>query len=115
MRSRFEYRAMDCLGARRNHSNRIRTAKTDNRNRSPSFEGSGAGKSMKIFWTIIFAATLLTGCATYHSQPVSPEKTANAFDARSLANADLKTFLETNHVTAEIWNLNALTLVAFYY
>jgi len=70
---------------------------------------------MKIFWTIIFAATLLTGCATYHSQPVSPEKTANAFDARSLANADLKTFLETNHVTAEIWNLNALTLVAFYY
>jgi outer membrane protein TolC len=70
---------------------------------------------MKKIWTIIFAATLLTGCATYHSQPVSPEKTANAFDARSLGNADLKTFLKTNHVTAGIWNLNALTLVAFYY
>jgi len=70
---------------------------------------------MKNFWTIIFAATLLTGCATYHSQPISPEKTANVFDARSLGNADLKTFLETNHVAVGIWNLNALTLVAFYY
>lgn len=70
---------------------------------------------MKTFWTIIFAATLLAGCATYHPQPISPEKTANAFDARSLGNADLKTFLETNHVAAGIWNLNALTLVTFYY
>jgi outer membrane protein TolC len=70
---------------------------------------------MKNFWAIIFAATLLTGCATYHSQPISSEKTADAFDARSLGNADLKTFLETNHVAVGIWNLNALTLVAFYY
>jgi cobalt-zinc-cadmium efflux system outer membrane protein len=70
---------------------------------------------MKTFWTIIFVATLLAGCATYHSQLISPEKTAAAFDARSLANADLKTFLETNHVVVGIWNLNALTLVAFYY
>jgi outer membrane protein TolC len=70
---------------------------------------------MKLFWSIILGATLLSGCATYHSQPISPEKTADAFDARSLGNAGLKTFLETNHVAVGIWNLNALTLVAFYY
>ena len=61
----------------------------------------------------------LTGCATYHSQPVSPEKTAAAFDARSLTNAQLSAFFQTNNVTLPgpdaAWNLKQLTLVAFYY
>lgn len=74
---------------------------------------------MKTFWPIIFTATLLAGCATFHSQPISPEKTAAAFDARSLANDGLHAFLETNHVaapvTGEAWDLKQLTLVAFYY
>ena len=35
-------------------------------------------------WLIIFLG-LLAGCATYHPQPISPEKTAADFDARSLA------------------------------
>ena len=61
----------------------------------------------------------LAGCATYHPQPISPEQTAAAFDARSLTNENLRAFLETNQVAGEwprrSWDLNALTLVAFYY
>ena len=56
---------------------------------------------------------------TYHAQPISPETTAAAFDTRSLTNAGLQAFLETNHVTGpwprDSWDLDALTLVAFYY
>ena len=67
----------------------------------------------------ILGVVALTGCATFHPQPISPEKTAAAFDARSLTNSDLQVFLETNHVNGpwprRSWDLNALTLVAFYY
>jgi cobalt-zinc-cadmium efflux system outer membrane protein len=68
---------------------------------------------------IIATLMLLAGCATYHPRPISPEKTAAAFDARSLTNEGLAAFLEANHVTApspgDAWSLKALTLVAFYY
>jgi cobalt-zinc-cadmium efflux system outer membrane protein len=61
----------------------------------------------------------LAGCTTYHPQPISPEKIADSFDARSLTNEDLHAFLETNRVTGQwprrTWDLNALALVAFYY
>jgi len=74
---------------------------------------------MKKFWTITLGTALLAGCATFHSQPISPEKTAAAFDARSLTNEDLRAFLETNHVAGDwprqSWDLNALTLVTFFY
>ncbi|MGH7993979.1 MAG: TolC family protein, partial [Limisphaerales bacterium] len=69
----------------------------------------------------MFSAILLlfAGCATYHPQPISPEKTAAAFDARSLADGHLRAFFETNHVAIPgpdgSWNLKQLTLVAFYY
>ena len=62
---------------------------------------------------------VLAGCATFHPQPVSPEKSAAAFDSRSLADAGLRAFLETNHVAGDwprqSWDLSALTLAAFYY
>ena len=61
----------------------------------------------------------LAGCATFHSQPISPAQTAGAFNARSLSNENLRAFLETNRVAApgarEPWDLKALTLAAFYY
>ena len=69
----------------------------------------------------VLLATLLlvAGCATYHPQPISPEKNATAFNARSLDDPGLRAFLETNHVAMPLpggaWNLKALTLVAFYY
>ncbi len=71
------------------------------------------------FFPFILGIILFAGCATFHSQPISPEQTANAFDARSLTNETLHAFLETNHVVGEwpphSWDLNTLTLVAFYY
>ena len=61
----------------------------------------------------------VAGCARFHPQPISPDQTAAAFDTRSLTNANLQAFLETNHVTGpwprRSWDLDALTLVAFYY
>jgi outer membrane protein TolC len=73
---------------------------------------------MKYFFTIILAA-LLAGCATYHPRPLSPETAASDFAARSLASPALQAFLETNNVAGNgpqtSWDLNTLTLVAFYY
>jgi cobalt-zinc-cadmium efflux system outer membrane protein len=66
------------------------------------------------FWPSVFGIVLLAGCATFHSQPVSSEKSAAEFGARSLTNEHLRAFLETNHFSGA-WDLNALTLVAFYY
>ena len=67
----------------------------------------------------ILGAVVLAGCATFHPEPISPEKTAATFDTRSLTNAHLRAFLETNHITGEwprdSWDLSALTLTAFYY
>jgi len=62
---------------------------------------------------------LLAGCATYHPQPISPEKTDDAFDTRSLTDEHLRAFFATNHMELpgpqDSWNLKELTLVAFYY
>ena len=71
------------------------------------------------FWPLILAIALLAGCARFKSEPISPEKTASNFDARSLTNQNLQAFLETNRVVTEwpcrSWDLNALTFVAFHY
>jgi outer membrane protein TolC len=69
---------------------------------------------------MFFASILLVaGCARFHPQPISPDQTAAAFDSRSLTNAQLQAFLETNHVAGpwprRSWDLDALTFVAFYY
>ncbi len=68
---------------------------------------------------VLVAVALLAGCATFHPEPFSPEKTAAAFDARSLADDHLQAFLETNHVAVpgphDPWDLKQLTLAAFYF
>ena len=62
---------------------------------------------------------LVAGCATFNPQPISSEKTAAAFDTRSLTDENLHAFLETNHVAVPApggaWDLKQLTLAAFYY
>lgn len=74
---------------------------------------------LKVEWSVFIALLLVAGCAVYHPQPVSPEKTAAAFDARSLTDAGLRAFLETNQVAVpgpdDVWDLKQLTLAAFYY
>ncbi|HEY3761614.1 MAG TPA: TolC family protein [Verrucomicrobiae bacterium] len=71
-----------------------------------------------IFATLL-AAAFFAGCATYHPMPLAPETTATDFEARSLANPELHAFFETNQVAGEwprsAWDVDALTLVAFYY
>jgi cobalt-zinc-cadmium efflux system outer membrane protein len=70
---------------------------------------------------ILTALFLFTGCAKFHPLPISPRETASAFERRTLDSITLKAFLEKNlrHEVApwppSSWDLNALTLVAFYY
>lgn len=71
------------------------------------------------FLPFILVIALLAGCARFDSQPISSDKTAADFDARSLTNEDFHAFLETIHAGGEwprrSWDLNTLTLAAFYY
>lgn len=61
------------------------------------------------------------GCVRFQPRPLSPTETAAALEGRSLANAAFRSFLETNlqhEVTpwpVRDWNLEMLTLAAFYY
>jgi outer membrane protein TolC len=74
--------------------------------------------SLRIGWAAA-AAGLLAGCAHYEPRPLSAERNAAELERRSLADSGLRAFLTTNHVTGEwprrAWDLNALTLAAFYF
>jgi cobalt-zinc-cadmium efflux system outer membrane protein len=64
---------------------------------------------------------LMSNCATFHPQPISPAQTASTFESRTLENNKLKEFLEKNlHREITPWpprslDLTLLTLIAFYY
>ena len=62
---------------------------------------------------------ILGGCAHFTAKPLAPARNADAFDRRSLTEAGLRAFLETNGVVSAwpraSWDAQALTLVAFYY
>ena len=80
----------------------------------------GCGKFRSTISLLGTAVSLvLAGCATFHSQPISPEQTADFFGKRSLSDEHLRSFLETNQAPApgpgEPWNLKELTLAGFYY
>jgi outer membrane protein TolC len=70
-------------------------------------------------WLFVLGVVAFAGCARFQPQPISPAATAAAFDARALTNTDLRAFLETNHLTGpwprRSWDLDALTLAAYYY
>ena len=61
----------------------------------------------------------LVGCAHFHDQPLSAEKSGADFQSRTLTDAGLKTYLEANRVKGDwpraAWDFSALTLAAFYY
>jgi outer membrane protein TolC len=73
------------------------------------------------FWLFIPAIILLTGCAHYKPQPVSPATTLARYEARRLDEPGLKRFLEQNagnpltNWPPVQWDLNSLTLAAFYF
>jgi outer membrane protein TolC len=73
-------------------------------------------KTCLLVWV---AVALLQGCARFHPQPLAIEKTAADFESRSFADLGLMGFLATNHVTGawprRTWELESLTLAAFYF
>jgi cobalt-zinc-cadmium efflux system outer membrane protein len=75
-------------------------------------------RTMKITAALCWIAVSLSGCATYHAQPVAPAALMNAFDARTLDDPELRRYLAAHcggACTPGVWDLNTLTLAAFYY
>ncbi len=72
-------------------------------------------------WTFIAGALLIAGCARFHPQPLSSSENAARLEDRSLTNARLKAFIETNSHRAfpnwpvPSWDFEMLTWAAFYY
>ncbi len=70
---------------------------------------------------VLVSAVVLAGCATFQPRPISPDRQAAAFEARTLENSALKEFLKANlgqEITpwpVKTWNFPMLALVAFYY
>ena len=69
---------------------------------------------------ICIVLLLLSGCATYHPHPVAPTALMDAFEARTLDSPDLQGYLATHCSNADacapgVWDLNRLTLAAFYF
>lgn len=63
-------------------------------------------------------AALLAGCASYRAKPLEPEKTAAAFEARSLSDAGLAAYarkLGRADWPPAAWDADALTVAALYY
>ena len=71
---------------------------------------------------LLLAALLgfpLAGCVHYQAKPLAAAKVAADFESRSLADPGLRAFIETNHISGEWprrnWELESLTLAAFYF
>jgi outer membrane protein TolC len=73
-------------------------------------------------WPYITAGLIVAaGCARFHPQPLSAAKNAERLEERSLTNAALRVFIETNahrefpSWPVESWDFDPLTLAAFFY
>lgn len=69
--------------------------------------------------SVLIAGVLgLTACAHYQARPIEPAASASAFEARSLHDAGLQTYLRQHVPGTQAparWDLRTLTWVAFYY
>lgn len=72
-------------------------------------------------WGIIFTAIALCGCVHYRPQPLDVAMRADEFESHRLDGEELRAFLEKNlgrelsNWPGQGWNLEQLTLAAFYY
>ncbi|MHB8743603.1 MAG: TolC family protein [Sulfuricaulis sp.] len=70
---------------------------------------------------LLLAFVVLSGCATYHAQPIAPAALMTAFEARTLDNPDLQRYVASHLKAAatswasHTWDLTTLTLAAFYF
>ena len=76
---------------------------------------------MRITVTSCVAAFVISGCASFEPQSISPAATAAAYEARTFDNPELHSFIQRN-TKRELdtwppsqWDLELLTLAAFYY
>jgi outer membrane protein TolC len=71
------------------------------------------------FAILLVLITCLAGCARFEPKPISSSRNADLFESRTLTAEGLRAYLETNGLAGawprEVWNLQALTLAAFYY
>ena len=68
---------------------------------------------------LVFAGTLSSACAHYHARPLSPAASLEDFEARRLDAPTFEEFLQSRQVAVRFppasWDLQSLTLAAFYY
>src|ERR1041385_310201 len=102
------------------------TEKTSNIQKTPFARLLDVGRSMldvgcfrKFLLPVL--PLIICGCVHFHPEPLVPAETADAFGNRSLTNAALKTFLETN-LHREFaawpetpWDFDMLACAAYYY
>ncbi|KAA0983920.1 TolC family protein [Pseudomonas sp. ANT_J28] len=85
--------------------------------RNPARSATLASKKMLMHkHCFITVVVLLTGCASYQPQPLAPQKMMAAYEERSLTNPTLHRFITAHRPnTTSPWNLDTLTLAAYYY
>ncbi len=72
-------------------------------------------------FVLLIGASTLSCCAAYRPRPLEPEKTARAFESRSLADPALRAFIETQTGRAvpawppDPWDEDSLALAAFFF
>lgn len=65
---------------------------------------------------LALALALLAGCATYHAEPLAPERMLAAYEARDLNDPQLRDYLAAHSETVQDdWTPDRLTRAAFYY
>lgn len=64
---------------------------------------------------LLLIAGGLSGCGGVDSRPLDPEASETEFRARTLAAPGLRAYIESQGKTPGSWDLETLTLVAFYY
>ena len=88
-----------------------------NRNSPGDFGPASIRLTLGVLGALAVSA-VLTSCARFEARPLSAPQTADAFDQRTFSDAGLARFLATNGV-ADLpggpWDLERLTLAAFYY
>lgn len=74
-------------------------------------------RACELIWCILLP--VVAGCAVYEDRPLSPAKTLNEFESRTLDAAPLADYLRANmkadQASPTAWGLTELTLAAFYY
>jgi cobalt-zinc-cadmium efflux system outer membrane protein len=82
---------------------------------------ASVGRMVRIAAVLLIGLCTFAGCARFEAKPLSPERTAADFEARTLDDPNLKAFVQANLKDAVTtwppreWDFHTLTLVALFY